>query len=108
MNEDLTEILQKLEDILEKAHKDYVELNHASAFEREKHGHELQELYTDIKDQFDNQYSIDYVQKLEEENEDLKFDLQDKDDIIENIRNNYDDLKEEFEDFKERVRELCS
>ena len=108
MDKELTTILERLENILEQAHLNYVELNKASSLEKELHFKELQELYLDIKDQFDNQYSIEYVQKLEEEVEDLKFDLADKDDIIENVRVKYDDLKEDFEEFKERVRELCS
>ena len=108
LNEDLKEILNRLEDVFEKAHSDYIKSQDPIPSERELHFQILQDLYTDIKDQFDNQYSIKYVQKLEEEVEDLKFDLEDRDDIIENIRAKYDDLQEDFTEFKERVRELCS
>lgn len=108
LNEDLKNILIHLEDILNKAHSDYIELHNASAYERDAHFQELQDIYEDIKNQFDNQYSIEYVQKLEEEVEDLKYDLEDRDDIIDSIRAKYDDLQEDFTEFKERVRELCS
>lgn len=108
LNEELKEILDRLADIFEKAHADYIKSQDPIPSERELYFQNLQDLYTDIKDQFDNQYSIQYVQKLEEEVEDLKFDLEDRDDIIESIRAKYDDLQEDFTEFKERVRELCS
>lgn len=65
-------MLEQLKDILEQAHKDYIELEHASAFEQELHFDKLKEIYDYISDYFEGSYSTEYVQKLEEENEDLK------------------------------------